>query len=93
MFNSGYALVDCTGINLLSESEVTVDGIYAKCKAAYDSGKPIIACNCTYGAGVDMTPVPVMGIIEDSSYVFTASILQIRVAPDDGVTITSLLGG
>lgn len=93
MFNSGYALVDCTGINLLSQSEVTVDGIYAKCKAAYDSGKPIIACNCTYGAGVDMTPVSVMGIIEDGSFIFTASILQIKVAPDDGVTITSLLGG
>lgn len=93
MFNSGYALVDCNGLNLLAQSEVTVDGLYVKCKAAYDSGKPIIACNCQYGSGVAASPIAVMCIIEAGVYVFTSSILQIRVAADDGVTITSLIGG
>ena len=38
-----------------------------------------------------MTPISVMAIIEDGTIIFTASILQIRVASDDGVTIVSLL--
>lgn len=90
--NSGYAFVDCGGVNLLSADAQTITGLYAKCAAAYNSGKPIIAINCNYGAGVPMTPVHVMGIIEAGVYIFTASILQIRVASNDAVTITSLLG-
>ena len=91
--NGGYVLVDCTGIDLLAQSKKTVNGIYAKCAEAYASGKPIIAANCEYGSGVPMTPIPVMAIVEDGTYVFTASILQIRVGSDDGVTIVSLLAG
>ena len=91
MKKTGYVVVDCTGINLLADSKVTVSGIYAKCKAAFDSGKPMFACNCEYGEGVPMTPVQVMAIIEAGVYVMTASILQIRVDSDDGVTIVSLL--
>ena len=93
MKKTGYVVVDCTGINLLAQSKTTVSGIYAKCKAAFDTGKPVFACNCVYGAGVPMTPIQVMGIIEDGTYVFTASMLQIRVGSDDGVTIVSLIGG
>ena len=91
MKKTGYVVVDCTGINLLADSKVTVSGIYDKCKAAYESGKPMFACNCEYGDGVPMTPVQVMAIIEAGVYVMTASILQIRVDSDDGVTIVSLL--
>ena len=91
MKKTGYVVVDCTGINLLADSKVTVSGIYAKCKAAFESGKPMFACNCEYGEGVPMTPVQVMAIIEAGVYVMTASILQIRVDSDDGVTIVSLL--
>jgi hypothetical protein len=91
MKKTGYVVVDCTGINLLAESEVTVDGIYAKCKDAFDSGKPIFACNCVYGTGVPATPIQVMAILEAGTYILTSSILQVRVASDDGVTITSLL--
>lgn len=93
MSNGGYILVDCTGVDLLSQSAVTVTGLYAKSKSAYDSGKPIIAVNCEYGEGVPMTPISVMGIVEDGTYIFTASILQIRVASNDSVTIVPLISG
>ena len=91
MANGGYILVDCTGVDLLSQSSVTVTGLYAKSKKAMDSGKPIIAINCEYGEGVPMSPIPVMGIIEAGTYIFTSSILQIRVASNDSVTIVPLI--
>lgn len=91
MANGGYILVDCTGVNLLSQTSVTVSGLHAKSKKAFDSGKPIIAINCEYGEGVPMSPISVMAIVEDDTYVFTSSILQIRVASNDAVTITSLV--
>lgn len=90
--NSGYIMVDCAGINLLSQSSQSKTGLYAECIAATNSGKPIIAYNLEYGSGVKMTPVPVFSIIEAGVFIGTASILQVRVAPDDSVTITSLIG-
>lgn len=92
MANGGYVMVDCGGLDLLSQSKVTIDGIFAKCKAAYESGKPIIATNCVYGEGFPMTPISVMGIYQSDKYCLTASILQIWVDEDDGCTIVSLLG-
>lgn len=93
MYNPGYILVDCGGMNLLSQSSQTIIGLHKNCEAALDSGKQIIAVNCEYGEGVPMSPIPVMAIEEDGTFVFTASILQIRVASNDAVTIVSLLEG
>lgn len=90
---SGYILVDCGGMNLLAQSSQTITGLYKNCEAAFDSGKQIIAVNCEYGEGVHMSPIPVMAIEEDGTIIFTASILQIRVASNDSVTIVSLLAG
>ena len=91
-YKGGYVMVDCGGINLLSQSSQTVTGLYAKAKEAYDSNKPVIAMNCFYGEGVKLTPINVFAILEGDVYIFTASILQIRVASNDAVTITSLVG-
>lgn len=91
MKKTGYVVVDCTGIDLLSQSKVTVPGIYAKVKEAFETGKPMFACNCEYGSGVPMTPVPVMSIIEAGVYIMTSSILQVRVNSDDEVWIVNLL--
>ena len=88
---SGYILIDCLGMNLLAESSQTINGLYANCLEAIETGKPIIAVNCEYGSGVPMTPISVMAIIEDGTVVFTASILQIRVSSDDSVTIVPLI--
>lgn len=91
--HSGYVMVDCKGANLLAQSTETKVGLYDVCKAAYDSGKPIIAINLQYGSGVPMTPVPVFAILEAGVYIFTASILQFRVNSSDEITIVNLISG
>lgn len=88
--NGGYIMVDCKGMNLLAESSQTISGLHAKCGEAMESGKPILLCNCVYGTGVKLSPVPAFMIKESTSYVATASILQITVGADDSVTITNL---
>lgn len=90
-YKGGYSLIDCGSMNLLAQSAQTIDGLYDQVKTAYKSNKPIIAENCVYGEGVKMTPIAVMVIEEAGVYICTASILQIRVAEDNSVTITSLL--
>ena len=89
--NGGYVMIDCKKMNLLAQSTQTISGLYAKCVDALKTGKPIIANNCEYGEGVPMTPIPVFAIIEDSTVIFTASILQIRVSSDDSVAIVPLI--
>ena len=90
--NSGYIMIDCAGIDLLSQSSQSKTGLYAECIAAKYSGKPTIAYNLEYGSGVTMSPIPVFCILEAGVFIATASILQVRVAQDDSVTITSLIG-
>lgn len=88
---NGYVMVNCDKMNLLAADSQTIDGLYAKCADAYNSGKPIIAVNTEYGEGVPMTPIAVMAILEAGTYILTASILQIRVDSDDSVTIVPLI--
>lgn len=88
---NGYITVDCKGMNLLADSSQTISGLYSDCVEAMVSGKPIIACNCVYGTGVNSSPISVMGIYEDTDIIFTSSILQIVVSSDDSVVIRSLV--
>ena len=89
--SNGYIMVDCQSINLLASESQTIPGLNARCLEAIDTGKPIIAVNCEYGEDVPMTPIAVMGIIEDGTVIFTAAIWQIRIASDDTVTIVPLI--
>lgn len=89
----GYALIDCKKLNLLADDKQTISGLYAAVKAAYENDKMTVAVNCEYGEGVKMTPIPVFMILEAGVFILTASILQVRVDEEDGVTITSLIGG
>lgn len=89
--NGGYVMIDCKKMNLLSQTSQEVDGLYNGVKKAMALGKPIQAYNCEYGTGVPMTPIEVFAINEDGLLICTASIIQIRIASDNTVTITSLL--
>lgn len=89
--SNGYIMIDCQALNLLASESQTITGLYARSIEAIDTGKPIIAVNCEYGEDVPMTPISVMAIIEAGTVIFTASILQIRVASDDTVTIVPLI--
>lgn len=87
----GYIMIDCEKLNLLAQSSQTISGLYAKCKKAIDANKPIYAHNCEYGEGVPLTPIHVFAINEAGTLILTASILQIRIASNDAVTIMNLI--
>lgn len=89
--NGGYTMVDCGKMNLLAQSSQTISGLYQKSLDALATGKPVIANNCEYGAGVPMSPIPVTGIIDSGTIVFTTSIWQISITDEDAVTIVSLI--
>lgn len=90
--NGGYFMIDCGGMDLTKGSTTqTVPGLYADCIRAFAMGKPVIACNCTWGL-YQMTPIVCFGVdFSASGYViFTASTLQIIVTSEDYVTINNL---
>lgn len=91
MIKGGYIMIDCGGLNLLASEPQTISGLYAKVKKAHELNKPIYAVNCVYGSGVKMSPIHIFTINESGTMIGTASILQVRVASDDSVTITSLI--
>lgn len=84
-------MIDCGGLNLLASDPQTITGLYAKVKKAHELNKPIYAFNCVYGSGVNLSPISVFAINEAGTIILTASILQVRVASNDSVTITSLI--
>ena len=91
----GYALIDCTGIDLKSESAVTLSGLYARLTEAITKQKLVIACNVLFGKNNPITPIPVMVNFEDTQadadIICTAATLQIIVDKDEEVTINNLL--
>lgn len=92
MYHNGYAMVDCTGLNLNTSSEQTITGIYAKAKAAFDSGKPCIAVNCNM-SGMACTPCSVIAWMEGTTIVVTAHVLRLSITSADKVTVTNLVAG
>ena len=90
--NGGYINIDCKGLELTSQSAVTVSGIYAEAKAAYETGKAIFAANCKW-AGYYASPISVMVNPRGSgNFIATSSILQLEIGTDDEVTIRTLVG-
>lgn len=90
--NGGYIMVDCTGLDLtLGSTEQTINGLYAKSKAALATNKPIFANNAVWGEGNLMSPIQVFGWQASASLIiFTSSTLQIYVTSADKVTIANM---
>ena len=90
--NSGYVLLDFGGLELTSESKVTVTGIVDRVKTVLATKKPIIAGNLKYNAKV-CSPVSVV-VCQDAttatSYDVIVSLYKIVVDKDNGCTISSL---
>ena len=93
MSNGGYIMVDCGGLNLLESDPQTITGIFAKCRNAIESGKPIIATNCVYGSGVPLTPISVFAIEQGGEFCLSASIIQVWVSSSDSVRVVGLIQG
>ena len=87
----GYTMIDGTGIELTSETSVTVDGIFAQVDTAYKTNKPCFVYNTTWENDI-MTPIAVMINPRSSgNYIATASTLQIIIDPNDGIEIINML--
>ena len=92
--NGGYIMVDCKGLDLTSNEEQTISGLYNDMVNAIKTGKPLVAYNCVWGSNNDspMTPIPFFAQNwTDSLVVGTASILNISCTSADKVTVTSLV--
>lgn len=90
----GYTMIDCTGLNLLSETAQTIPGIHAECEAAIKIGKPVFAYGVVWGTGNPMTAIPIMvnhESTETETIVCTSSTLQLYIAENDSVTIVNMI--
>ena len=84
----GYFLADCTGLNLATSDSQTINGLWDKAETAIASGKPIVAHNCVYGAGVPVSPVTCFGwYIASDEIVIVGATLHIHIKDDDTVTV------
>lgn len=88
----GYILIDCGGMDLTKgETPQTINGLYARCQEALESGKAILADNCKWGTK-PVTPFSTLAIqLYDDTVVATANTLQIWVTNEDVVTIVNLV--
>ena len=89
MIKGGYAIIDCKGLNLLSETSQTIAGLFDKVNTAYKRNKLIHAVNVKWGT-TPMSPIPIFVNDLDGVLVCTASTLQIRISNDDSVTIVNM---
>lgn len=92
MTHVGYIVVDCTGINVNTSSEQTVAGIYNKCIAALDTGKPAFAANCNM-SGAPLSPVSVAAWKEGTNIIATGHVFRLTITSADKVTVTNLVAG
>ena len=84
----GYFMIDCEGLDLTSESEVTLTGSWKKAVTALAQKKPIIAHNCVYGTGVKVSPVTCFGwYISSKEIVLVGATLHIHIKDTDKITI------
>ena len=65
--NGGYAMIDCTGVDLNDLGTVT--GLYKKVKSAIETEKPIVLCGIV-NDGQSFTPMIAYGGVESASSVF-----------------------
>lgn len=88
---NGYIIIDCTGIDMLSESSQSLTGLYARVQEAINSSKPIYATGLTWGEQGTMSPIEIFTVQFDGYVVCTASTIQIIVGADDSITINNLI--
>ena len=85
---SGYVLLDGTGIDLNVETEVTIDGIFEKATAAIETGKPVFIGNVVNDDAA-LSPIYAVGVGSASAVTFIIFSGAIVIADDDGVTYTA----
>ena len=80
----GYQLVDCSGLDLTKTELTSLSGIWQKAVDALASGKPIVALNCIYGTGVNVSPVVCFGwYLGAGEIVIVGATLHIHITSAD----------
>lgn len=82
--NGGYALVDCTGVDLGNLG--TVSGLYSKLDSAIKSGKFILLANIVNG-DTSFSPIPAFGGYDDDGIFMSFEPVTIHVTSSDVVSI------
>lgn len=83
--NGGYAMVDCTGLDLGDLGTVT--GLYSKTKAAIESEKPLVLSGVVNGEQA-FTPMVAYGGVESTSSVFVSFFpITLHISNEDVVTM------
>lgn len=81
----GYAIVDCSGVDLSNLGTVT--GLYARVKAAIATGKPIVLANIVNSTQA-FTPMVAYGGVENATSVFLSFFpVTLHIANTDVVTM------
>lgn len=82
--NGGYALIDCTGLDLNDLG--TVGGLYSKLDNAIKSGKFVLLANVVNDT-TKFTPIPAFGGYDDNGIFMSFEPVTIHVTTEDVVTI------
>ena len=82
--NGGYALVDCTGVDLSDLG--TVNGLYSKLDSAIKSGKFILLANIVNG-DTTFSPIPSFGGYDDDGIFMSFEPVTLHVTSSDVVSI------
>ena len=91
-YQSGYVLVDCTGLDLNDSTTQNIKGLYKKAKEAIASGKPCYACGCDL-SGMPCTPVSVAAWVQGEDVIATGHVFRVTIEKDDDVTVVNLVAG
>lgn len=84
MLKSGYALIDCTGLDLGDLG--TVGGLYSQIDNAIKHGKFILLANVVNGT-TKFTPIPAFGGYDDNGVFVSFEPVTIHVTSSDVVSI------
>lgn len=84
MVKGGYALIDCTGLDLAELGKVT--GLYGQLDAAIKSGKFILLANVVNG-DASFSPIPSFGGYDNDGIFVSFEPVTIHVTSGDVVTI------
>lgn len=84
MLKSGYALIDCTGLDLGDLG--TVSGLYKQIDSAIKHGKFILLANVVNGT-TKFTPIPAFGGYDDNGVFVSFEPVTIHVTSSDVVSI------
>lgn len=83
--NGGYAIIDFTGADLGNLGTLT--GIYAKTKAALETGKPLVCAGFVNGDQA-FTPIVGYGGVESETSVFVSFFpVTLHISNEDVITM------